>query len=289
MNAQVIKDKISKCYYHSLFVDSDIDSHPVKLINSVKSIIGIDFEIVQDKLLDYCIEYSKNCNHIDSFGVLEGKSTPAAVSFATLEESLINSDFKGSLNNIDSLLKVSDGKHILEFLLEFCIKYKSDVFQLVWSVYKMSLFLDFKNINENIIFCAKYISIHKISSLNKINKGVDINFNNYSYSPDTIKKILTYYSILNEELVRGEKIKEYIKSNVSSQFDFSDSTKKLNFKKEQLDFGRRWIGLYFRDIDQNSLSVDFIITMDMFRSALKISNGKNDKEIWSLVNNFLEK
>ena len=25
MNAQVIKDKISKCYYHSLFVDSDID------------------------------------------------------------------------------------------------------------------------------------------------------------------------------------------------------------------------------------------------------------------------
>ena len=50
-----------------------------------------------------------------------------------------------------------------------------------------------------------------------------------------------------------------------------------------------WLWVYFRDIDQNSLSVDFIITMDMFRSALKISNGKNDKEIWSLVNNFLEK
>tara|TARA_Y100000389_G_scaffold205139_1_gene263945 strand:- start:11569 stop:12438 length:870 start_codon:yes stop_codon:yes gene_type:complete len=289
MNPQVIKDKISECYYRSLFVDSDIGSHPVKLINSVKSIIGIDFEIVQDKLLDYCIQYSKKCKHVDSFGVLEGMNTPAAVSFATLEESLINNDFKESLNNIDSLLKVSDGKHILEFLLEFCIKYKSDVFQLVWSVYKMSLFLDFKNINENIIFCTKFISNDKIISLTKINKGVDINFNNYSYSPITIKKILTYHSILNEELVRGKKIKEYIKSNVSDQFDFSYSAKKLNFKKEQLEFGRKWIGLYFRDLDRSSLSVDFIITMDMFRSALKISNGKYDKEIWSLVNNFLEK
>ena len=289
MNAQLVKDKLSEYYYKSLFVDSAVDIHPVSLINSVKSIIGIDFKISHDSLLDYCINYSNSCQSLDSLGVFEEIEVPAAVSFATLEESLIDGNFDQSLKNISSLLKVSDGKHILEFLLEFTLKYNISSYSLVWSVYKMSLFLSHKNINDSIIFCLKYISDNEVAIKILENQKVEIDFSTYDYSVKSIKKILIYFSILDEDLVRISNISKYIKINTFKEFNFSKSSKELVVYDDQTKYGRKWISLYLKKINEDKLNVKLIITLDMFRAALKISNGKYDKEIWNNLNIYLDK
>ena len=244
MNAQLVKNKLSEYYYKSLFVDTSVDIHPVSLINSVKSIIGIDFDISHERLLDFSIDYCDNHLSVDSIGIFKEVETPSAVSFASLEESLLQGDFNKSVDNVSSLLKVSDGKHIIEFLLEYTIKYNIPVYTLVWSVYKMSLFLDHKNINDSIIFCLKHVSNSKMVKKIFYNSELDINISKYVYNKKSIKKILLYYSILNEDLVRNVNISRYIKRNSSKGFDFSNNSKELNVHDNQIKYGRKWISLY---------------------------------------------
>ena len=289
MNAQLIKNKLSEYYYKSLFADASVDIHPVSLINSVKSIIGIDFDISHEKLLDFSIDYCENHLSVDSIGIFKEVETPSAVSFASLEESLLQRDFNKSVDNVSSLLKVSDGKHIIEFLLEYTIKYNIPVYTLVWSVYKMSLFLDHKNINDSIIFCLKHIS--NIKMVKKIfhDSETDINISKYLYNKKSIKKILLYYSILNEDLVRHVNISRYIKRNSFKGFDFSNNSKELNVHDDQIKYGRKWISLHLHRIKDNDLEPGLIIMLDLFRGALKVSNGRYDRQIWNNLNIYLEK
>ena len=289
MNAQLIKNKLSEYYYKSLFVDASVDRHPVSLINSVKSIIGIDFDISHEKLLDFSIDYCENHLSVDSIGIFKEVETPSAVSFASLEESLLQRDFNKSVDNVSSLLKVSDGKHIIEFLLEYTIKYNIPVYTLVWSVYKMSLFLDHKNINDSIIFCLKHISNIKMVKKIFYDSETDINISKYVYNKKSIKKILLYYSILNEDLVRNVNISRYIKRNSSKGFDFSNNSKELNVHDNQMKYGRKWISLYLHRIKDNDLESGLIIMLDLFRGALKVSNGRYDRQIWNNLNIYLEK
>ena len=287
MNAQLVKNQLSECFYKSLFVNSEISVHPINIISSVKSIIGIDLNINHSSLIDYCINYTNSFEYVDSFGVLDNLIAPPAVSFASLEESLINKDIKESLNNVAALLKVSDGKHIIEFLLEFSIKYKSPVFQLVWCVYKMNLFLNHKNINESIIFCIKYLVKNDIYPFSSVGIKTKFSFNKYKFSDESFRFVLIYYSIYNEQLIRYSKIKEYININVSF-FDFSGFKKNTNIKDEQLKYGRKWISLYIKDLDESKLNPDLIFVLDLFRSALKVSDGKYDKIIWTMLNIYLK-
>lgn len=289
MNAQLIKNKLSEYYYKSLFADASVDIHPVSLINSVKSIIGIDFDISHEKLLDFSIDYCENHLSVDSIGIFKEVETPSAVSFASLEESLLQRDFNKSVDNVSSLLKVSDGKHIIEFLLEYTIKYNIPVYTLVWSVYKMSLFLDHKNINDSIIFCLKHISNIKMVKKIFYDSETDINISKYLYNKKSIKKILLYYSILNEDLVRNVNISRYIKRNSSKGFDFSNNSKELNVHDDQIKYGRKWISLYLHRIKDNDLESGLIIMLDLFRGALKVSNGRYDRQIWNNLNIYLEK
>ena len=289
MNAQLIKNKLSEYYYKSLFADASVDIHPVSLINSVKSIIGIDFDISHERLLDFSIDYCENHLSVDSIGIFKEVETPSAVSFASLEESLLQRDFNKSVDNVSSLLKVSDGKHIIEFLLEYTIKYNIPVYTLVWSVYKMSLFLDHKNINDSIIFCLKHISNIKMVKKIFYDSEVDINISKYVYNKKSIKKILLYYSILNEDLVRNVNISRYIKRNSSKGFDFSNNSKELNVNDDQIKYGRKWISLYLHRIKEDDLESGLIIMLDLFRGALKVSNGRYDRQIWNNLNIYLEK
>ena len=289
MNAQLVKHKLSEYYYKSLFADASVDIHPVSLINSVKSIIGIDFDISHEKLLDFSIDYCENHLSVDSIGIFKEVETPSAVSFASLEESLLQGDFNKSVDNVSSLLKVSDGKHIIEFLLEYTIKYNIPVYTLVWSVYKMSLFLDHKNINDSIIFCLKHISNIKMVKKIFYDSELDINISKYVYNKKSIKKILLYYSILNEDLVRNVNISRYIKRNSSKGFDFSNNSKELNVNDDQIKYGRKWISLYLHRIKDNDLESGLIIMLDLFRGALKVSNGRYDRQIWNNLNIYLEK
>tara|TARA_Y100001936_G_C15716783_1_gene478881 strand:- start:224 stop:616 length:393 start_codon:yes stop_codon:yes gene_type:complete len=118
---------------------------------------------------------------------------------------------------------------------------------------------------------------------------LDINISKYVYNKKSIKKILLYYSILNEDLVRNVNISRYIKRNSSKGFDFSNNSKELNVNDDQIKYGRKWISLYLHRIKDNDLESGLIIMLDLFRGALKVSNGRYDRHIWNNLNIYLEK
>ena len=153
----------------------------------------------------------------------------------------------------------------------------------------MSLFLNHNNINDSIIFCVKYISDNGIGTKISEDNELKIDFSKYRYSSKSIKKILIYYSILDEDLVRIANISKYIKINTFREFNFSNYNKELIVYDDQIKHGRKWISLYIKNLKENQLDVKLIITLDMFRGALKVSNGQYDKELWNNLNNYLDK
>ena len=261
--------------------------HPVRIVQSVKSIIGIKPDHPLDNLLKFCSNYLEEYN-TNTLEYNKEEEIPEVVTFADLELSLKNKDLDESNKNACYLTKVSDSKHILEFLLEISIKYDLDCFYTLWSVYKMMLFLKGENILKNILFCIREIVIDpKDFYLNDI-KSQNIDLNQYHYSKDTFELLMLYYSILKEDFVRIENICRYIKNNISTKFRFNFNVRGLNVEDVQKYKGRQWINDFASTVDIDLLSVDMILILESCRGALKISNGIDDHIIWHNLNQYLK-
>ena len=63
----------------------------------------------------------------------------------------------------------------------------------------------------------------------------------------------------------------------------------MNVHDNQMKYGRKWISLYLHRIKEDDLESGLIIMLDLFRGALKVSNGRCDRQIWNNLNIYLEK
>ena len=129
MKIQEAKDLLSDLYKKSLYVyNSSASTHPVRVIESSKSIVGIDPNNPIENILKYCSEYVGQFKASEQTYKDINLDIPLVVSYLDLELSLMDNDKKKSFINVFNLLKVSEGTQILEFLLEFSLKYCSNAF-----------------------------------------------------------------------------------------------------------------------------------------------------------------
>ena len=261
--------------------------HPVRVVQSVKSIIGINPNHPLDNLLKFCSNYLEEYDTVVLDNSKE-EEIPEVITFADLELSLKNKNIDESNKNVYYLSKVSDTKHILEFLLEISIKYNLKCFYNIWSVYKMMLFLNGENILNNIFFCIKeIINESKDFQLNNIDSQ-DIDLKQYKYNKDTFELLMIYYSILKEDFVRRENIFRYIKNNISKNFQFNINIDKLDITDDQQHKGRQWINDFIGSLDINLLNENIILTLESCRGALKISDRPDTHIIWHNLNQYLK-
>ena len=120
-------------------VDNDnLSSHPILLIDSFKSLIGIDLK-KSKKLQDILIP------HIYSL-INEPINSPttvnSSISLLSLYDVLKSKDVDKSKIIISEILNVSDGKHILEYLLELSLLQSGNSFIIVSSVIRCMEFCD---------------------------------------------------------------------------------------------------------------------------------------------------
>ena len=288
MNTINLKSKFDELYFKALsceLVPNKI--HPVRVIQSAKSIVGINPEFPLVNLMSFCNSY------IDKFKVssldLKFKTveSPEVITFADFEVALKSRNADRSLNAAYNLSKVSDGRHILEFLIEFSLKYKLASFPSIWSVYKMMLFLKGKDIEKNILFCIHLVINDSSRTSLRINKLLDIDFERYQYDKNNLYLFFIYYSILDEDLVRIGNITKYIKNNLIDSFSFKNNDAGANIINDQQSLGRLWISQYLEKMNIEDLNANIIITFESFRAALKSSNGIYDKMIWTNLNKYL--
>lgn len=283
-----LKYKISQLYERSLFLEREShEIHPVRIVQSVKSIIGINHSNPLKNLLQFCDEY------LDTFNIREFKSedfpeTPEVITFSDFELALKNKDFDRASKSVCSLMKVSDSKHILEFLLEFSVKYDLDCFMNIWSVYKMMLFLNGEGILNSIFFCIdQIISEDKKMELNIIDVH-EFDLNQYEYNEDDFLLFMTSCSIINEDLVRKENIVKYIKSNINKKIDFKSPEVNSGKDGSFIDRKRMWINEFAGSLDKNFINSNLLLTLEACRGVLKVCAIEQKEIIWSNLNKYLE-
>ena len=288
MNAIDLKYQIETLYDKAIDINVvSYKKHPVRVVQSIKSIIGINPEKPSDKLLSFCSDYLSKYTRSKNNQILKEESIPEVITLADLELSLKARDFKASRKNAYYLSKVSDCKHILEFLVEFSIKYDMQSFYCIWSIYKMMLFLEGKDIFQNIMFCIDLLinDINPVYINNSADNSLDLS--KYQYDKRDIEIMWLYYSIINEDLVRYENISKYIYNNSIKKFKNSIISHQSNVLDDQRLLGREWIADYMQNIDFQLINVELVLILEACRSSLKASNGRCDDVIWDKLNTYL--
>ena len=208
MNISETKEKILDLYLNSLKITTqDSYHHPVRLVQAVKSIIGVNIKDPIDNLLVFCTNYINKFEIEDSIVLPENNEVPLMVSYKKLEESLLSKDRKEALKALSELKKVSEGSQIFEFFIEYSLKYSNESLLIIWSIYRMSLFSNRKFVNQEFLLCIDSI----------LNSTKKLDFKMVNLVSIKNKENLNYidlYHVLNSvyysKTVRNEKMRKYL-------------------------------------------------------------------------------
>ena len=158
MDIKNLKLEFEKLYVKALNVDISIREHPVVLLEAVKSLVGIKLTVDCEKILvelkSLIAKYPASYSNIDNNN---GLKIPEVISYVDLKQSLIDKNQKKVEKNIFYLSRVSDGKQILEFLLEFSIRYTKSCFKYIWHIIRLEKFFNGKYRLESLNKCIELL------------------------------------------------------------------------------------------------------------------------------------
>ena len=284
MNKIELKDLFEKYYTQSLNSFGD-DYSAIIVVESVKSIIGINLDKNSDNLILWLHNYI--CNYEDEKFKFSDNSEnpPEVISYKNLEFSIIGKDIEKSYRNISYLSNVSEGTQIMEFLLELSLKYSFGAFPLIWSIYRMEMFLSRKFLSNSLQVCTKAL-IDRLSDKIIINNK-EVKWKDLLKSHKDIVPL--YYNVYKTELIRSEKINELILSNLNMHKPVSNKDYEYKVLKDQKIMGREWILDYFNNMDIDNINSQLIIKANNIRSCLKSATEDKEKLIlWTELNRCID-
>ena len=273
-------------FYNKAINGSNYSYEPIIIIESIKSIIGIDLNTDSRNLVDWLCSYIEKFNFEDFHFIDKAIDGIEVISYKDLEQSLLNGDILKSIKFSSYLLSVSDGTQVLENVLEIGVKHSPNSVPLIWSVYKMEMFLDKRYIFKSLQICFKSIVDNLENKSNEINSG-RINWINFLKKSDFNSLIL--YSIYNDDLVRSDRFKKYIPLGLTGYSD-KVNLNNIDFEIEskQKKNGRIWILEYINEIKCCDLSVELILKVNILRSCIKFAKDEKEELIlWNRLNKII--
>ena len=273
-------------FYNKALNGSNYSYEPIIIIESIKSIIGIDLNTDSKNLVDWLCNYIEKFNFEDFHFIDKTVDGIEVISYKDLEQSLLNGDIPKSIKVLSYLLSVSDGTQVLENVLEIGVKHSPNSVPLIWSVYKMEMFLNKKYIFKSLQICFKSI-IDNLENKSNEMSSVRINWINFLNKSDFNSLIL--YSIYNADLVRSDRFKKYIPLRLSGYSDKANLNNiDFEIESKQKNFGRRWILEYINEIKCCDLSVELILKVNILRSCIKFAKDEKEELIlWNRLNKII--
>ena len=272
-------------------------NHPIRLIQASKSLIGLDLDNPNQKLLKFNSFFLKN-SFYSSINIknFENETIEEVISIHNLEKAFVNNDKTKAFNELIQLSKVSSSLHILEYLIEISLKQSGKSFLIIWSIYRIIFFINQKDIKFFLDLSIDVILSDTFSF--KKNNFIITNQKIIDYSYLSISDIDLYSHLLeayNSNLIRLDKIKPLISNMISKKinYDKKNILTEINFdfKYSQLfDKGRSGLLDFINNIDDNNITIELILFLDSIRCLFKLLNNEDYKLICihfeRLVKNF---
>ena len=262
--------------------------HPIRSVEASKSLIGLDLDKPNKNIIDFL-----NSIKLDQIPLNEAKIEARkheTVSIYQLEDAINNSDLIKITNILDNILDLSDGKHVLEFLVELSLRQTGKSLQVIWPIYKAMNFIgysDRSNIRNSIEMACKVLIFDDFQDTFK-DKSISID----QISVDdlrTLKQLQIIgiaYEISSLRFVRQDLILENL-SLFLNRFYADLNKSNVNQKKVKSEQLRGKVDL-LRTIDNFILSRDVILSLNAIRSIMKYSKKTKNSSIIYHINKINE-
>lgn len=228
INSNQARERLIACIKVAVSCKTDfpLNKHPLRIIQSAKSLIGLNPEVVDGRLIDW-LE-----NYIYSFEIMD--LNKVEISPIEVEDYASMIEFENHLNNgnfnqlkiiSSKLLTVSSGEPLFESILYYSLK-RQDLFLFNLSLYRSLMFCSGED-KEKFLGLAIKILKENFEPINNINI---IKLNLISFGGEILDLVAGYMQIINLPLVRKDKIKSEVPKII---FDNQES-KNVNLNKDRI-------------------------------------------------------
>ena len=266
------KNSIDCQFEKAIYSDIALDNfHPVRVIQALKSLIGIDIDNPSRLLIEWGDEYLNSIGKLPqnyySYSIKKSKET---IVLSDIGEYILSKDYDKCIEELQDLCTVSDGNQIFEFLIEFSCSYNKSAVPFIWSASRTNIFLKNKYTYHLLLMSVKAILDDTLKS-----KGLIGRF----------EESCIFESIKQGVLTRQNKINKYLAgSNLNFDLD-------VNFSKSSIDVigkGRIAILDYLNSLEINCITKEMVLFLDGCRMVLKDSSKQNHLKIMKVLNQVIE-
>ena len=265
MDIQQVKSELTILFEKAIFAVNynGWENHPLRVVQAVKSLIGINTSSPNTNLLGWVKEYSSmlevrpKSELMFKFGELE-----ETISTHSLEMAIKSGNSKLAFSHLEQLNRVSDGRPILEILLELSVQQSGKSFLFILSALRSNLFLSNKKITALLMLCTQSI--------------LDDSFEEWGLNPENLAFESTFelncqvLQCHHEDLVRLIKIKPWLPT-ISEIINNAGDINPVNDPLNILSIGRQGILNSIDRLEFNAITPEIILALDAYRSALKVT------------------
>ncbi|MBA31695.1 MAG: hypothetical protein CL748_04110 [Chloroflexi bacterium] len=266
----------------------NINNHPIRIAEAVKSMVGLNLDAPPINLINYIKDNNFNIyNDSKSENLNRVVNT---VSIYQLEEAINQNDFNESIKIIDDLLKLSDGRHILEYLLEMSFQRMGKSLLIIWAIFKSLNFIGYSsidNVRNGLLIAVGslindlFINDKAIDHIEKVEiKYLDYLFNEFDLDDFQLQVFGSLYEILNEEFIRNSSIRNSLDYFLKSLESNLKKTKTINEEVSLIINNRKDLLELFNHIDIND---ENILNINALRSYMKNCNTININKLSNYI------
>jgi len=281
MDIHQVKSELTILFEKAIFAVNynGWEKHPLRVVQAVKSLIGINTSSPNTNLLGWVKEYSSmlevrpKSELMFKFGELE-----ETISSHSLEMAIKSGNSKLAFSHLEQLNRVSDGRPILEILLELSVQQSGKSFLFILSALRSNLFLANKKITALLMLCTQSI--------------LDDSFEKWGLNPDNLAFESTFelncqvLQCHHEDLVRLIKIKPWLPT-ISEIINNAGDFDPVNDPLIILSIGRQGILNSIDRLELNTITPEIILALDAYRSALKVT-PEHAKDIVHATSMYIE-
>ncbi len=268
------------------FLESNYINHPIRIIEASKSLIGLNLKDPNKNIIDFLnsLKFEEIQSSEEKPKVIKNET----ISIYQLEDAINNSDTDRINELLDNILNLSDGKHVLEFLVELSLRQKGQSLQVIWPIYKAMNFIGYNDINtirNSLDMACKLLifdDFHDASKEEKISmEQLEVH---RVKTVEQLYMIGVVHEISNFKFVRYD----FIKQNLSlflnhfhvslNQSNPKPCKIKSNGLKEDSDL--------LEVLDSFTLSKEMILIFNSVRSIMKYSKSVNNRSIIYHIENI---
>lgn len=252
-------------------------THPLRIIQALKSIIGIDIQNPDEKLINWGKDYLEQFNPREkSELMLQFGDLQETITLDSIECALRKGDRSLSMSHLEQLSRVSDGRPILEFFLELSLKQNGSSFMFTWSAIRANQFLSNEHITALLI-----LSVESILDDDFTEVGNKIFTNNSVLSFENLCQSM---QIKSEDLIRNRMISPLLPDfDIIANLNYSSARDILKTN----DMSRKGILKYLSNHFEDAITPELILLLDCIRTALKTTSKELHQNIINTGNHYL--